>query len=379
MHFSTVAITLLLASAANAALISEQKHGIQTVFNPNELRLVQTEAGAQWISEADKLQLKRAGKKFFDITDHADDPVQVVVNVTYPAEVSFVEQAAPLLANISISNMKANLETFTSFYTRYYKSTTGADSSQWLFDTVKAIAAVNPDIVVFPFHHPWPQTSLIARIPGAKYNSAEDRTIVVGAHQDSINLIFPSFFGAPGADDDGSGTVTILETFRVLVENGFAPNNTVEFHWYSAEEGGLLGSQAIFSEYAKRQISVGAMLQQDMTGFVKKTLDNGLPEALGVITDFVHSELTEFIKKVISSYSSIPYVETECGYACSDHASAAKVGYPSAFVIESTFKDSNPFIHSTRDTIDRLSFDHMAEHAKLTLGFVYELGFGDLA
>ncbi|KAK9390622.1 hypothetical protein V1515DRAFT_548860 [Lipomyces mesembrius] len=377
MHFSTVAVTLLLASAANAAVISE--HNVQTVFNPNELRLVQTEAGVQWISEGDKLQLKRAGKKFFDITDHADEPVQVVVNVTYPAEVSFVEQAAPLLANISTSNMKANLETFTSFYTRYYKSTTGADSSQWLFDTVKAIAAVNPDIVVFPFHHPWPQTSLIARIPGAKYNTAEDRTIVVGAHQDSINLIFPSFFGAPGADDDGSGTVTILETFRVLIENGFAPNNTVEFHWYSAEEGGLLGSQAIFSEYAKRQISVGAMLQQDMTGFVKKTLDNGLPESLGVITDFVHSELTEFIKKIISSYSSIPYVETECGYACSDHASAAKVGYPSAFVIESTFKDSNPFIHSTRDTIDRLSFEHMAEHAKLTLGFVYELGFGDLA
>ncbi|KAK9245037.1 hypothetical protein V1506DRAFT_539328 [Lipomyces tetrasporus] len=377
MRFSTVTATLLSATAISAALISE--YNVQTVFNPNELRLVQTEAGSQWISEADKLQLKRAGKKFFDITDNSDDSVKVAVNVTYPADISFVEQAAPILANISTANMKNNLETFTSFYTRYYKSTTGADSSQWLFDTVKDIAAVNPDVVVFPFHHPWPQTSLIARIPGAKYGTPEDRIVVVGAHQDSINLIFPSFFGAPGADDDGSGTVTILETFRALVESGFAPNNTVEFHWYSAEEGGLLGSQAIFTEYAKRQINVGAMLQQDMTGFVKKTLDNGLPESLGVITDFVHAELTEFIKKVISSYSSIPYVETECGYACSDHASAAKVGYPSAFVIESTFKNSNPFIHSTRDSIDRLSFEHMAEHAKLTLGFVYELGFADLA
>ncbi|KAK9367232.1 hypothetical protein V1509DRAFT_627379 [Lipomyces kononenkoae] len=377
MRFSTIAVTSLAASAASAYVLSERN--TQTVFNPNELRLVQTEAGAQWISEADKLQLKRAGKKFFDITDNADDSLKVEVNITYPTNVSFVEQATPFLANISTINMKTNLENFTSFYTRYYKSTTGAESSQWLFDTVKGIAAANPDIVVFPFHHPWPQTSLIARIPGRKYNTAEDRTIVVGAHQDSINLIFPSFFGAPGADDDGSGTVTILETFRALVENGFAPNNTVEFHWYSAEEGGLLGSQAIFSEYAKRQINVGAMLQQDMTGFVKKTLDNGLPESLGVITDFVHPELTEFIKKVIVSYASIPYVETECGYACSDHASAAKVGYPSAFVIESTFGNSNPFIHSTRDTIDRLSFEHMAEHAKLTLGFVYELGFADLA
>ncbi|KAK9468710.1 hypothetical protein V1512DRAFT_257723 [Lipomyces arxii] len=375
MRFSTISTAVLSASIVSAALLSE--YNTQTLFNPNELRLIETATGQQWISEADKLQLKRAGKKFFDITE-ASDAVKVAVDVTYPTEVKFNGTAAPYIANLTIDNMKANLEIFTSFYTRYYKSTTGADSSTWLFDTVKAIAAVNPAIRVFPFHHPWPQTSLIARIPGVNYGSATDKTVVVGAHQDSINLIFPSFFGAPGADDDGSGTVTILETFRALVQNGFTPNNTVEFHWYSAEEGGLLGSQAIFSEYAKRQIQVGAMLQQDMTGFVKKTLDNGLPESLGVITDFVHPELTAFIKKVVSAYASIPYVETECGYACSDHASAAKVGYPSAFVIESTFGDSNPYIHSTRDTIDRLSFDHMLEHAKLTLGFVYELGFANL-
>lgn len=38
-----------------------------------------------------------------------------------------------------------------------------------------------------------------------------------------------------GADDDGSGTVTILEAYRALLESGFKPNRTVEFHWYSAE------------------------------------------------------------------------------------------------------------------------------------------------
>ncbi|KAK9460148.1 uncharacterized protein V1516DRAFT_640901 [Lipomyces oligophaga] len=379
MRFPTCIVALLCASAASAGLVSE--HSSQSVFEPNAQRLVQTAEGiTQWISEADKLQLKRSGTRFMDITEFAEEePITIDVNVTFPSNISFYDVASPLLANISIENMKTNLANFTSFYTRYYKSTTGADSSTWLFNTVKAIAAVDKSIRVFPFHHPWPQTSLIARIPGINSGTPEDRVVVVGAHQDSINLIFPSFFGAPGADDDGSGTVTILETFRTLVSSGFKPNNTVEFHWYSAEEGGLLGSQAIFSEYAKRRINVGAMLQQDMTGFVKKTIDSGKPESLGVITDFVHPELTEFIKKVVSAYASIPYVETECGYACSDHASAAKVGYPSAFVIESTFKDSNPFIHSTRDTIDRLSFEHMLEHAKLTLGFVYELAFANLA
>lgn len=38
-----------------------------------------------------------------------------------------------------------------------------------------------------------------------------------------------------GADDDGSGTVTILESYRALLASGFKPHRPVEFHWYSAE------------------------------------------------------------------------------------------------------------------------------------------------
>lgn len=66
---------------------------------------------------------------------------------------------------------------------------------------------------------------------------------------------------APGADDDGSGTVTILEVFRALVGVGFRPPRPVEFHWYSAEEGGLLGSQAVAQTYEKRKVDVLAMIQ----------------------------------------------------------------------------------------------------------------------
>ncbi|KAG9860489.1 Zn-dependent exopeptidase, partial [Aureobasidium melanogenum] len=171
-----------------------------------------------------------------------------------------------------------------------------------------------------------------------------NKTVVIGAHQDSINLFFPSLLAAPGADDDGSGTVTILEALRVLLLDQDIvqgkQDNTVEFHWYSAEEGGLLGSQAIFQTYEKAGRDVKAMLQQDMTGYVQKTLDAGEPESVGVITDFVDPGLTEFIKKVVTTYCDIPYVLTKCGYACSDHASASKAGYPSAFVIESDFKYS---------------------------------------
>lgn len=78
-------------------------------------------------------------------------------------------------------------------------------------------------------------------------------------------------------------------------------------------------------------------------------------------------------------YCDIPYVETKCGYACSDHASASKAGYPSAFVIESAFEYSDNHIHTTDDLIEYLSFDHMLQHARLTLAFGYELAFTDFA
>lgn len=71
-------------------------------------------------------------------------------------------------------------------------------------------------------------------------------------------------------------------------------------------------------------------------------------------------------------------METKCGYACSDHASASKAGYPSAFVIESEFKDSDQHIHTSDDLIKYLDFDHMLQHARMTLAFVYELAFAKL-
>lgn len=204
--------------------------------------------------------------------------------------------------------MHKHLEIFTAFYTRYYKSSTGVASAKWLYDqvqsTINSSGADKYGATVRMFDHEWGQPSIIASIPGRS-----NKTIVIGAHQDSINLFFPALLAAPGADDDGSGTVTILEALRVLLTSkniveGKAAN-TIEFHWYSAEEGGLLGSQAIFAEYNRQGRDIKAMFQQDMTGYVTKTLQAGQPESVGVITDFVDAGLTEFIKELITTVKRI--------------------------------------------------------------------------
>ena len=224
--------------------------------------------------------------------------------VTYPKKPAYNGTVIPLLKELSKENIRKHLEKFTSFHTRYYKSSYGAQSSKWLFKQVEGIVqdsgAAEHGAFVKSFKHPWGQNSVIATIPGKS-----EKTVIIGAHQDSINLFLPSFLAAPGADDDGGGSMTILEALRVLLQieaitQGNA-SNTIEFHWYSAEEGGLLGSQAIFSAYEKEGRNVKAMLQQDMTGYVQKTLDAGEKERVGVITDYVDPGLTEFIKEVITA------------------------------------------------------------------------------
>jgi bacterial leucyl aminopeptidase len=258
------------------------------------------------------LTVAQHGVNFMDITLHPDLGSSRVGIATksnkFPAKPAHMDHLGPLLQTLSTVGMRNHLETFTAFHTRYYKSSSGKQSSEWLLetvrDTIKGAGADKYGVHAEHFEHPWGQNSVIATIPGKS-----NKTIVIGAHQDSINLFLPSILSAPGADDDGSGTVTILEAFRVLLTSEAVikgdADNTVEFHWYSAEEGGLLGSQEIFSQYENTGRDVRAMLQQDMTGFVQRTLDAGERECVGVITDFVDEELTDFIKKVITEVSQV--------------------------------------------------------------------------
>ncbi|KAJ9194392.1 hypothetical protein DTO164E3_5370 [Paecilomyces variotii] len=390
MKFLTaVALGAAASTTALGAVLPQQQHPLagapveHQVSPTAEKYLIELAPyETRWVTEEEKWALKLDGVNFIDVTAEITSPSHARFHtyntVRYPSKMAHETTVKPLTKNLSKKHMKRNLEHFTSFHTRYYKSETGIQSATWLYGQVEQIikesGAADYGATVEKFSHPWGQFSIIARIPGQS-----NHTVVLGAHQDSINLFLPSILAAPGADDDGSGTVTILEALRVLLQSEDISHgnatNTVEFHWYSAEEGGLLGSQAIFSQYSKDRRNVKAMLQQDMTGYVQGTLDKGLKESVGVIVDYVDKGLTEFIKEVITTYCDIAFVETKCGYACSDHASASRYGYPSAFVIESEFENSDKKIHSTEDKIKYLSFDHMLQHAKMSLSFAYELAF----
>ncbi|RHZ60575.1 putative aminopeptidase [Aspergillus thermomutatus] len=382
--FAAIALSATALTGALAAVVTQEAFlNNPRIHHDQEKYLIELAPyQTRWVTEEEKWALKLDGVNFIDITEEHNTGFYPTLHsasyVKYPLKMQYAEEVVTLTKDLSKENMKANLEHFTSFHTRYYKSQTGIQSATWLYDQVQMVVsesgAAEYGATVERFAHPWGQFSIIARIPGKT-----NKTVVLGAHQDSINLFLPSILAAPGADDDGSGTVTILEALRGLLQSDAIAkgnaSNTVEFHWYSAEEGGMLGSQAIFSNYKRERRDVKAMLQQDMTGYTQGALNAGVEEAVGIMVDYVDQGLTQFLKDVVTAYCSVGYLETKCGYACSDHTSASKYGYPSAMATEAEMENTNKKIHTTDDQIKYLSFDHMLEHAKLTLGFALELAF----
>jgi Zn-dependent M28 family amino/carboxypeptidase len=121
-------------------------------------------------------------------------------------------------------------------------------------------AAQNGEVVVRVFastaSEPRKTQNVIADTPQGR----ADRTVVVGAHLDSV-------LEGPGINDNGSGISTILEVALQMSELGIRPENRVRFAFWGAEESGLLGSEHYVANLPERRLDQIALnLNFDMLG-----------------------------------------------------------------------------------------------------------------
>ncbi|KAF7317009.1 Peptide hydrolase [Mycena chlorophos] len=358
------------------ARVSGDAAGIQIDFE--ELRLVQFSDGRPplWMNEREKLDVKREGWDYMDLTETPFLGATPKRRFTYPTPNSdIVVDVLPLLAT---SEPKANLKHLTSYYTRYYNSDTGAQASNWLYAKILAYveeyaseeqqALIKVDSIV----HSWKQNSIVVRFD--PLNGSDGPTTIVGAHMDSINRE-SVYLRAPGAGDDGSGTVTILEAVRGLLVAGYIPASPLEFHFYAGEEGGLLGSMALAARFEQAGREVRGMIQFDMTDFVKA----GTREEIAIIQNEnqVDPALTEFMISLIDRYIEIPWVRDRYPFGpSSDHQSWHMAGYAACHPLEAQFKNTNNHIHGEEDLLDitpEFSFEHMLHFSKLAVAFAIEL------
>ena len=279
-----------------------------------------------------------------------------------------------LLSGMQEANVRATITSLAAFFTRYHTTQTGLDSANWIRSQWAGFAAGRPDVTVQLVTHPTattPQPSVVLTIPGTTLPS---EIVVLGAHQDSVNG--GASGRAPGADDDASGVASLSEVIRVALANDYRPLRTVKFMAYAAEEVGLRGSADIAAQHRTANANVVGVLQLDMTNY------KGTPSAdIVFITDRTSPAQNTFLGQLVDTYLGLPRTTSQCGYACSDHASWNTQGYAASMPHEATLADGNPFIHTANDTLAQSgnNANHALKFSKLAGAYLAELakgGFG---
>lgn len=290
------------------------------------------------------------------------EPVKKMQQKSVGYEIKHQAEVNAALQMVVPDNIWHNLTQLTSFHNRSATKNTGVEAATWLKSTFEAMAVETgrTDIATFFVKTGgYKQPSLVTVI--GKDISAP--AVVIGAHMDTLDGRMP------GAGDDGSGSATIMEMARVLLASKTTFKRPIYIVWYAAEERGLVGSQYVVKHFMDNSIPVKAVIQYDMTGYRVDPED----PTMWVFTDYTDKSLTNFVAKLIDTYVHVPVDYSECGYGCSDHASWDEVGIPAAFPCESNFEDHNPYIHTSSDTMDLLSLEHMTNFSKLAIAFAIEM------
>ncbi len=277
-----------------------------------------------------------------------------------------VNEVLPELTELGILT---NIQTLSNFNNRYYQSDTGEQASQWLQALWQGYAAAASDVTVELVEHGWKQKSVVMTIPGSMF---PNEIVVVGGHLDSI-VRGRRIDRAPGADDDASGIATFSEVIRALMVKNYRPLRTVKFMAYAAEEVGLRGSQAIVQDFKTRGVNVVGVMQLDMTNYKGSTTD------IWLMDDFTNPAQNAFIGTLIQTYvTDATWAYSRCGYACSDHASWHRAGYPASTPFESKMGEYNRNIHTENDTLEvsHNNAQHALKFAKVAAAYVVELAKG---
>ncbi|PCI26413.1 hypothetical protein COB52_05995 [Candidatus Kaiserbacteria bacterium] len=278
-----------------------------------------------------------------------------------------IKHASFLMTKLGLvkkERFRTSLERLTQFPDRSARTENGKKAAEWLRDEVLAYAQGRDDVSVELIQTSgYLQPSVVVKLAG-KVNAAG---VLIGAHIDTYSR------NKPGADDDGSGTASVLEVFRALIDSGVKYENDLYFAFYAAEEVGLVGSKHVVEKFKQRNIKLQGVFHLDMTGF----LSSRESKQLYFLQDYTTDVLNQWTRKLAMQVLQIPADKignTSCNYACSDHANWNRKGYATVYPFESSFSNYNRSIHSSRDTIAKLDMDHAIRFARLGFAFMAELG-----
>ena len=270
-----------------------------------------------------------------------------------------------LYKNIDVERISNSLDELTSFYNRAAYSDTGYQAAGHIRTWMDLLASKN-ELTDSQFSVSFLPTNTFYRQPSVVAVLGKDlpgNALVISAHLDTNG-------GGrrPGADDDGSGSMVVLEAARLIANSGHEFNRPIYFIWYAAEEVGLVGSKRVVQDMKNRGVKVDSVLHFDTVG--RRAVEDD--PTLWLLKDYVDPNFTDYISGLIKKHIQVPVQYTTCGYACSDHASWTNGGFSSAAAFESSFDDINPYLHTANDTRDHVSLENLVNFTKLALAYAVD-------
>ena len=212
----------------------------------------------------------------------------------------------------------------------------------------------------------------------------KDEVLVISSHYDHVGVSSTGeIFN--GADDDGSGTVSVMEiaqAFATASKDGNRPRRSILFLNVTGEEKGLLGSEYYGEHPIFPMENTVNNINIDMVGRIDYEYQDAENK------DYVYvigSEMLSSQLKKINEYNNITYTDLILDYRYdaeddpnrfyyrSDHYNFAKHNVPVIFFFNGVHDD----YHQVTDTVDKIEFPLMEKRAKLVFHTAWDLANRD--
>ncbi|EPR71503.1 Aminopeptidase [Cyclobacterium qasimii M12-11B] len=208
----------------------------------------------------------------------------------------------------------------------------------------------------------------------------KEEVLVISSHYDHVGVSSTGEINN-GADDDGSGTVSVMEiaeAFSQAASDGYKPRRSVLFLNVTGEEKGLLGSEYYSENPIFPLENTVNNINIDMVGRIDYEYEDADNQ------DYIYvigSEMLSSQLKIVNEYNNITYTNLILDYRYdaeddpnrfyyrSDHYNFAKHNIPVIFFFNGVHDD----YHQPTDTVDKIEFDLMEKRAKLIFHTAWDL------
>jgi hypothetical protein len=208
-----------------------------------------------------------------------------------------------------------------------------------------------------------------------------EEIIVISAHYDHVGMKNGEVYN--GADDDGSGTVALVEiaqAFALAKKEGHSPKRSLLFIHMTGEEHGLHGSRYYSENPLFPLKNTITDINIDMIGRRDEAHSSSNNYIYLIGSDYLSSDLYAICEKANKEYVQLNLDYTfndkkdpNRFYYRSDHYNFAKNGIPSVFLFNGVHAD----YHKESDEVSKIEFDALTKRTQLAFSIAWEIANGE--